>query len=204
MGVIALVVIAVIYGMVRLITHFIKLIFYPHMLDNDCDLTSTNDNNITDIDNANNTANNTANSDHFMQPHYTGGEANFSTEPLEDKFPASKFKLYDVVRICEIEAIVRPSHVVHIKFPTTVKIVKIEKKYIDTSVDSVEPLSIVGVRRFSGIVSLRNIGHPFYYDGFSYTLSSGNQLLEEQLIKADDPLVETLLKRSKTSGELKC
>ena len=190
--------------MVRLITHFIKLIFYPHMLDNDCDLTATNDNNITDIDNANNTANNTASSDHFMQPHCTSGEANFSTEPLEDKFPASKFKLYDVVRICEIKAILRPSHIVHIKFPTTVKIVKIEKKYIDTSVDSVEPLSIVGVRRFSGIVSLRNIGHPFYYDGFSYTLSSGNQLLEEQLIKADDPLVETLLKRSKTSGELKC
>ena len=196
MGAIALIVIAVIYGVVRLITHFIKLIFYPHMLDNDCDLTSTNNtnNNITDIDNTNNV---NTNSDHFMQPHCTSGEANFSTKPLEDQFPESKFKLYDVVRVCEIEAIVQPSHVVHIKFPDTVRIVRIAKKSIDTSIDSIEPLNIVGIRRFSGIVSLRNIGQPFYYDGFSYTLSSGNQLLEEQLIKEDDPLVETLLKRSK-------
>ena len=196
MGAIALVVIAVIYGVVRLITYFIKLIFYPHMLDNDCDLTATNntDNNITDIDNTNNV---NTNSDHFMQPHHTGGEANFSTTPLEDQFPESKFKLYDVVRVCEIEAIVQPSHVVHIKFPDTVRIVRIAKKSIDTSIDSIEPLSIVGIRRFSGIVRLQKIEQPFYYDGFSYTLSSGNQLLEEQLIKEDDPLVETLLKRSK-------
>ena len=191
MGVIALVMSIAIYAIVIFIAYIIKFIFYPHMLNNDCDLTATN--NTTDIDNTNNTAN----SDHFMQPHCTGGEANFSTEPLEDEFPASKFKLYDVVRICEIEAILRPSHIVHIKFPTTVKIVRIRKKFIDASIDPIEPLSIVGVRRFSGVVRLQKIEQPFYYDGFSYTLSSGNQLLEEQLIKADDPLVETLLKRSK-------
>ena len=180
MGVIALVAIIVIYVVVSVITYTVKLFFYPHLLNN-CDLTTTQ----------------AHPHPHPHHNHHASGEVNFSTKPLEDEFPESKFKLYDVVRVCEIEAIVQPSHVVHIKFPDTVRIVRIAKKSIDTSIDSIEPLSIVGIRRFSGIVRLQKIEQPFYYDGFSYTLSSGNQLLEEQLIKEDDPLVETLLKRSK-------
>jgi len=185
MGVIALAAVVTIYAIVVFITYIVKLIFYPHMLNNNCDLTATQSHQQS----------------HQQSHNHTSGEVSFSTKPLEDEFPESKFKIHDVVHVCEIEVTTVPSDVVHISYPKISQIVKINKKHIDTSI---EPLTIVGIRRVIGFVGLQNVEQPIHYDGFAYTLTTGNQFIEEVLIKENDPLAEDLLKASTEPGTLQC